>query len=203
MWPFVCHFIWLLSAHHHHHCKEAGPSSWTSIDRHRTLISASYSLFSRVNKTTSVCTAASRLKGECVYPSRKLWIHNSWELPWTSREEEQIGVRKCAEVRFQQNRISQSSFVREQVITKRVQEGVSKDVHSSVQQGGIRTLCEHPRAGGAALRWRCPCMNCEILWALHNYKTAGTFSLLSGASGTVFAPVFTNPTSVPRAETPQ
>lgn len=33
---------------------------------------------------------------------------------------------------------------------------------------------------------RCPRLNCEILWALHNHKTTGTFSLLSGASGTDF-----------------
>lgn len=38
----------------------------------------------------------------------------------------------------------------------------------------------------SSCRCCCPRMNCEILWALHNYQTAGTFSLLSGASGTDF-----------------
>lgn len=58
-------------------------------------------------------------------------------------------------------------------------------------RGRIRTGRVH-RPGAAAtalLLLRCCCcprMNCEILWVLHNYKTAGTFSLLSGASGTDF-----------------
>lgn len=77
------------------------------------------------------------------------------------------------------------------VLLSGVHRHVSATFHIST--GGRIRMGRLERPGAAALLRRrrrccccCPRMNCEILWALHNYKTAGTFSLLSGASGTDF-----------------
>lgn len=117
---------------------------------------------------------------------------------------------KCTQVRFhdfsRSRRKTGNLTELQQIWNSR--SGVSKGVcvhlstafHISEESGvwvvlfWIMYCCtDHPRGWATALQRCCPQMNCEILWALHHYKTAGTFSLLAGASGTLSAPVFTIP----------